>query len=64
LNGFGNFSKKEMLYNKYYEKYADFADACKKFFNNIKKYKAPLRKLFAQNFHIRKKSDRILKGDK
>jgi transposase len=50
------FFKKETMYNKYYEKYTDFVDARKNFFNNIKKYKAPLRKLLTQNFHIRKKN--------
>jgi transposase len=48
------FFKKKTTYNKYYEKYADFVNACKSFFYNIKKYKAPLRTLLAQNFHIKK----------
>jgi transposase len=48
------FFKKRTTYNKYYEKYADFRDACKNFFNNIKKFKAPLRALLAEKFHIKK----------
>ncbi|MDR0703930.1 MAG: transposase [Planctomycetaceae bacterium] len=49
------FFQKKTTYNKYYEKYADFVDACKNFFNNIKKDKAPLRTLLTEKFHIRKK---------
>ncbi|MDR2440390.1 MAG: IS630 family transposase [Planctomycetaceae bacterium] len=49
------FFKEKTFYNKYYEKFADFKKACEDFFKNIKKYKAPLRKRLAENFHINKK---------
>jgi transposase len=48
------FFKKITFYNKYYEKFADFTQACKDFFKNIKKHKAALRSLLAENFHIQK----------
>jgi transposase len=53
------FFKEKTLYNKYYEKFADFMQACKDFFKNIKKYKAPLRKRLAEKFHIGKKNKNI-----
>jgi transposase len=53
------FFKEKTLYNKYYEKFADFVQACKDFFKKAKKYKAPLRKRLAENFHINKKSKKI-----
>ncbi|MDR2346956.1 MAG: transposase [Planctomycetaceae bacterium] len=36
------FFKKKILYNKYYEKFAQFSEACLGFFKNIKKYKNEL----------------------
>jgi transposase len=48
------FFKKNVTYNKYYEKFPDFRDACKNFFNNFKKFKAALRKLLNEKFHIPK----------
>jgi transposase len=48
------FLKEKTFYNKYYEKFTDFMQACKDFFKNIKKYKAPLRKRLTENFHIKK----------
>jgi transposase len=54
IERFWKFFKKKTTYNKYYEKYTDFVNACKSFFNNIKKYKVPLRTLLAPNFHIKK----------
>ncbi|MDR2706774.1 MAG: transposase [Planctomycetaceae bacterium] len=48
------FFKKNVTYNKYYEKFPDFRDACKNFFNNFKFFKAALRKLLNEKFHIPK----------
>jgi transposase len=48
------FFKKTTFYNKYYEKFADFTQACKDFFKNIKKYEDALRTLLTENFHIQK----------
>jgi transposase len=48
------FFKKTTFYNKYYEKFADFTQACKDFFKNIKKHEGALRTLLTENFHIQK----------
>jgi transposase len=48
------FFKKNVIYNTYYEKFADLTQACKDFFKNIKKHKVSLRTLLAENFHIQK----------
>jgi len=44
--------RKEILYNKYYEKFTDFQAACHHFFENIKEHKKALRSLLAENFQI------------
>jgi hypothetical protein len=46
--------KKTTFYNKYYEKFADFTQACKGFLKNIKKHEVALRTLLAENFHMQK----------
>jgi transposase len=46
------FFKKKILYDKYYEKFTDFSDVCLYFFKNIKKYKAELRTIATEKFHI------------
>jgi transposase len=46
------FFKKEKLYNRYYEKFEDFVEACKSFFRSRTKYKEKLRSLLTENFHL------------
>lgn len=48
------FFKKKILYNKYYEKFESFKNACYGFFENQKDYLAELRTLLTENFHIAK----------
>ena len=45
------FFKKKILYNKYYETYAEFLAACKSFFRCRTKYREERRSLLAENFH-------------
>jgi len=45
------FLKKIVLYNQYYEKFADFKQAILNFFKNIKQYKAELGSLTTLKFH-------------
>ena len=45
------FLKKIVLYNQYYEKFADFRGAILNFFKNIKQYKQELQSLMTLNFH-------------
>jgi len=44
--------RKEILYNKYYEKFSDFQAACQNFFASIKEHKKALRSLLTENFQI------------
>jgi len=44
--------RKQVLYNKYYEKFSDFQAACHHFFDSIKEHKYALRTLLAENFQI------------
>jgi transposase len=44
--------RKQVLYNKYYEKFSDFQAACHHFFDSIKEHKNALRTLLAENFQI------------
>jgi len=46
------FFKKEILYNKYYEKFEDFVESCKGFFRCRTKYREKLRSLLTENFHM------------
>jgi transposase len=52
------FFKKKILYNKYYETFADFLSACKNFFRCRKRYCAELRSLLTENFHLYKSNGR------
>ena len=45
------FLKKVVLYNQYYEKFAEFRQAILGFFNNIKSHKAQLQSLMTLKFH-------------
>jgi len=44
------FFKRKVLYNKYYEKFADFKSVCASFFRGIRKYKPELTTLITDNF--------------
>ena len=46
------FLKRQMLYNRYYETFGEFRDACKKFFAELDTYGLQLRTLLAENFPI------------
>jgi transposase len=46
------FMRKEILYNKYYEKFSEFKTAIMGFFENIGHYKLPLFSLLTKNFQI------------
>ena len=48
------FFKKEILYNRYYEKFDDFVAACKGFFRCRTKYREKLRSLLREKFHLYK----------
>ena len=52
IERYWKFFKKIVLYNRYYEKFHDFASACEEFFRNIGRHKKKLRSLLAENFHI------------
>ena len=44
--------RKQILYNTYYERFADFQAACHHFFDSIKEHKNALRTLLTENFQI------------
>lgn len=44
--------RKTVLYNRYYESFAEFKRACLDFFANIKDHRAALRTLLTENFEI------------
>lgn len=46
------FFKKKILYNRYFETFAEFRAACEEFFNNPRKYNRELRSLLSENFAI------------
>lgn len=46
------FFKKKVLYNHYFESFADFKRACEEFFANPHKYHLELRSLLTENFEI------------
>ena len=46
------FLRKTILYNKYYEKFADFKSAVLQFFENITQYRDKLSTLLTKNFQI------------
>jgi transposase len=46
------FMPKTILYNRYYEKFADFKVEVMRFFNNIGQYTDKLSTLLAKNFQI------------
>lgn len=44
--------KKQVLYNRYYESFSEFKEACEGFFSNARKYRSQLRSLLTENFAI------------
>ena len=46
------FFKKQVLYNRYYETFAEFKAACEAFFSNPSQYEVQLRSLLTENFAI------------
>jgi transposase len=44
--------KKQVLYNRYYESFSDFREACEDFFNNPQRYHRELRSLLTENFAL------------
>ena len=46
------FFKKQVLYNRYYERFDQFKCACEAFFANASQYAAQLRSLLTENFEI------------
>lgn len=52
IERFWKFFKKQVLYNRYYERFAEFRTACKAFFAELDSYAPQLRTLLAENFQI------------
>ncbi len=46
------FFKKKILYNRYYESFEEFRNACEDFFSNPGRYQGDLRSLLTENFAI------------
>ncbi len=46
------FFRKTVLYNRYYEKFKDFKEACEYFFQDIKTYRKELKSLLRENFQL------------
>lgn len=44
--------RKHILYNRYYEKFCQFKNACLKFFDNLEEHRDCLRKLLTENFEV------------
>lgn len=52
IERFWKFFERQVLYNRYYEAFADFRSACKNFFRNVDRYAAQLRSLLVASFEI------------
>jgi len=52
IERYWKFFKKKVLYNQYYETFAEFKEACKSFFKKKKKYQAELKSLLTENFQV------------
>lgn len=44
--------KKKVIYNRYYEKFKDFKEACLDFFKNIRAYETEIQSLMTEEFHL------------
>lgn len=52
IERYWKFFKKKVLYNRYYEKFSEFKQACMEFFKQPQRYINELRSLLAENFQI------------
>lgn len=52
IERFWEFFRRKVLNNRYYETFSEFVRSCKNFFRCRKKYKAELRTLMTENFHL------------
>jgi len=52
IERFGKFFKKKVLYNRYYETFAEYKTAGRQFFENLNDHAQPLRSLLTENFEI------------
>ncbi len=52
IERFWKFFKRQVLYNRYYESFGEFRDACKTFFSELDAFAPQLRTLLAENFQI------------
>ena len=52
IERFWKFFKRQVLYNRYYEAFADYKTACQRFFDNLDSYASQLRSLLTENFEI------------
>jgi transposase len=52
IERFWTFFKKTVLYNRYFESFADFKAACENFFRHPSQYRGDLRSLLVENFAI------------
>ena len=46
------FSKKKLVYNKYYEKFNHFVEEVEKYFDNLREYRGELENLLTKKFQI------------
>ena len=52
IERFWKFFKRQILYNRYYEAFIDYKNACKRFFRELDSYVSQLRSLLTENFEI------------
>ena len=52
IERFWKFFKKQVLYNRYYERFAEFRDASRAFLSDLTPHESRLRTLLAENFQI------------
>ena len=52
IERFWKFFKKNVLYNRYYERFEQFKEACDSFFDQVQEYGPQLRSLLQENFEI------------
>jgi len=52
IERYWKYFKKTLLYNRYYETFSEFKQACENFFANAKDHAVALKSLLTENFHI------------
>jgi transposase len=52
IERFWKFFKRQVLYNRYYETFADYKAACNQFFADLNAHADQLRSLLTENFEI------------